>query len=73
MLSFLAIVGLLLAFYIVERCLSLRRNIQIAEKTQLPYIVVPLYTGTPLWYFCYSWILPSFKALPERWTSPWLE
>ncbi len=63
----------LLGIFLIKRRLSLRRNIKIAEKNKLPFIVVPFYTGTPLWYFCYGWILPAFRSLPKTWTSPWLE
>lgn len=62
-----------LIIYLTERCLSLRRNIKIARKVGLPYVVVPLYTATPLWYFCYPFILPLLKGLPKQWTTPWLE
>lgn len=63
----------LFGVFLFRRQLSLRGNIKIAEKSKLPFIVVPFYTGTPLWYFCYSWILPAFRSLPRTWTSPWLE
>lgn len=72
MLSFLNLSAFLTSFYVVSRYFSLQRNIRKAVKTNLPYIVVPVYTATPLWYFCYSFILPVFQKLPTAWTDSWL-
>lgn len=73
MLSLLLFIFFITCSYIAERYLSLRRNIKIAKAVQLPYVVVPLYTATPLWYFCYGFVLPALKKLPATLTFPWLD
>ena len=73
MLSVLACAFLLIGVFLTRRHIKLRRNIEVAKKTQLPFIVVPIYTGTPLYYFFYKFILPPFEFLPSTWTTPWLK
>jgi hypothetical protein len=73
MISLQVIVCILASLYIVQRYISLHHNIRIAKTIKLPYVVVPLYTATPFWYFCYKAFVPALKKLPIRWTSPWLE
>lgn len=57
----------------MHRLSELYKNVRSARKTGLPYVIVPLYTATPLWYFSYNWILPAFRVLPSRFTQSWLE
>lgn len=73
MLLLLTLITTLTVAWLFERLLSLQRNVRAARDVGLPYIVVPVYTATPTWYFCYRFVLPLLRKLPNRCTDPWLE
>lgn len=50
------------------------RHLRKARASGLPYVAVPVHMISPWWYLLhYRWVLPLLRALPERWTYPWLE
>lgn len=74
MLSYfwLAIVGLIVASAVHNyRCFA--RNLAAAKKSNIPYIILPVYTFNRFWLVTSRIIwLPLLRKLPESWTDPWL-
>jgi len=41
---------------------------------QLPYTIMPFYTGTLLWFLIYPVVTPIIQfCLPSSWTRDWIE
>jgi hypothetical protein len=62
MISLLAILGGLLALYLIRFPYKLARNYIIARKTGLPIIVVPIDQNHPLWMVTCVPLRPTFKV-----------
>ncbi|KAH7317942.1 cytochrome P450 [Rhexocercosporidium sp. MPI-PUGE-AT-0058] len=70
---FIVSLSVILTFWGIKQYLSLRRNIKIAKTINLPYIVVPFFTGTLLWFFVAPIIIPVLRyGLPSRWNRKWI-
>lgn len=71
----LRIVGLLLAaavvYHIVQLGLAWRRNVNKAQQSGLPYMIVPIFFLNPLWLGSVVVMLPLLSKLPTSWT-PWV-
>lgn len=58
----------------VEFRTSFRENFRLTASLQLPYIIVPFFTGTLLWFFIAPVIIPILRyGLPSRWNRKWIE
>lgn len=60
--------ALLLVYSILNTLLKLRRNIQRAEQSGIPYIVVPVFLLKSWWLLTHRLFLPILAKLPPRWT-----
>ncbi|PVH74797.1 cytochrome P450 [Cadophora sp. DSE1049] len=67
------LVPLILTTLLIKQYTDLRRNIKIAKTINLPYIVVPVYTGTLLWFITAPYIIPILRyGLPSCFTRQWI-
>ncbi|KAG4439068.1 hypothetical protein IFR05_005459 [Cadophora sp. M221] len=65
---------LILAIWSIKQYINLRHNIKIAKTINLPYIIVPFFTGTLLWFFVAPVIIPILRyGLPSGWNRKWID
>ena len=62
----------LIVYYIVNKLLSLRKNVLLARKSGIHYIVVPVFFLQRSWLAGHRLLLPLLKRLPLSWTG-WVD
>ncbi|KAI1612465.1 cytochrome P450 [Exophiala viscosa] len=65
-------VALLFLYNISSTILSLRRNVQVAKQSGIPYVVVPIYLLKTWWLITNRLWLPFLAKLPPKWTR-WVD
>ena len=62
-----------LTVYAIACYRSLMKNLAEAKKSNIPYIIVPVYFFQPIWLLSHQALMPYLRKLPKKWTDPWLE
>ncbi|KAH9207234.1 cytochrome P450 [Leptodontidium sp. 2 PMI_412] len=66
--------SVIITIWSIKKYINLCCNIKIADKINLPYIIVPFFTGTLLWFFIAPVIIPILRyGLPSRWNRKWVD
>ncbi|KAM7223408.1 Cytochrome P450 [Rhypophila decipiens] len=73
MVSTIVVAGAaVLAWSVYTLISGFRRNIAIARKTGIPYVLAPVHPYNMVWQAAASLLIPQIQKLPKTWWENWL-